>query len=90
MSVDITPSVVRPLGEIDIATADAMQQQITDAGAGGTPVLVDLRDVTFMDSSGVRALVRAGLSVDLTLTNVPDALEKLLALTSLTDHFHRA
>ena len=89
MSVDITPSVVRPSGEIDIATADAMQRQITDAGSGGTPVLVDLRGVTFMDSSGVRALVRAGLTVDLTLTNVPDALDKLLELTSLTDHFTR-
>lgn len=50
---------VRPSGEIDMATADALGATITDAlhRPGVREVVVDLADVRFLDSSGVRVLV---------------------------------
>lgn len=52
--------LVRVRGEVDISTAYDLQvafDALVAAGAG--PVVVDLSDVDFIDSSGVTALVRA-------------------------------
>jgi anti-sigma B factor antagonist len=46
---------VAAVGELDLATADAFAAALRDHLAGG-PVLLDLREVSFMDSSGVRVL----------------------------------
>jgi len=53
--------VVTPFGDIDRDTAPALTQALTAAieRAGGDPVEVELRHVTFMDSSGVGALLAA-------------------------------
>ena len=47
-------------GEIDGATADPFEERASEAvmEAAGSIVLVDLSGVTFMDSAGMRALVR--------------------------------
>ena len=51
---------VRVSGEIDITTAPELAAFITAASAGGSLAMgIDLTDVTFLDSSGVRVLVRA-------------------------------
>ena len=42
-------------GELDIASTDAFTAAVAEALAAG-PVLLDLTGVTFMDSTGVRAL----------------------------------
>jgi anti-sigma B factor antagonist len=46
---------VAAAGEIDLATADAFAAGLREHLAGG-PVLLDLRELSFMDSSGVRVL----------------------------------
>ncbi|MGW4502614.1 STAS domain-containing protein [Micromonospora sp. NPDC004336] len=53
------PLFLRPDGEVDMATADALGATITDAlhRPGVREVVVDLADVRFLDSSGVRVLV---------------------------------
>jgi anti-anti-sigma factor len=43
-------------GELDLATAGRLQQALAE---GGDDVLLDLRGLTFMDSTGVRALLEA-------------------------------
>ena len=49
---------VRPSGEIDIATAGLLDQQIQELwDSGCVEVIADLRAVTFMDSCGLRVLV---------------------------------
>lgn len=50
-------SMVSVTGEIDLANADAMQAVI--ARAATQTVVLDLTDVTFLDSSGIRAIDRA-------------------------------
>jgi anti-anti-sigma factor len=48
-------TTVAVAGEIDIATAGELSRAVRSGLATGA-VLIDLRGVTFMDSSGVRAL----------------------------------
>ena len=53
-------TVVEVLGEIDMATADALTEHLDAVTAGRAPqVLVDLRRVDFFDCSGLRVLCRA-------------------------------
>ncbi len=49
-------TIVRLVGEVDVSTADALTDAVDNAPG---PVVMDLSGVTFMDSSGVRALVEA-------------------------------
>jgi anti-anti-sigma factor len=54
-----TPIVVAE-GEIDMATAPMLDRALSEAiEASDGPVLVDLGDVTFFDSSGLRAVIVA-------------------------------
>jgi anti-sigma B factor antagonist len=49
------PAIATVAGELDLATADRFVAAISEALIAG-PVLLDLAGLTFMDSSGVRAL----------------------------------
>jgi anti-sigma B factor antagonist len=77
-------------GEIDLATADAMGDAIREQLRNG-PVLLDLAQVTFMDSSGVRVLDALMRDVDAEgwdLRIVPtltDAVAQVLELTGIRD-----
>ena len=51
-------AVVRPVGELDIATADALRDALARACSGeADTVVVDLAAVTFVDSSVIGLLV---------------------------------
>jgi anti-sigma B factor antagonist len=51
---------IRLIGEFDLPAFDQVDTLLTDAQRGNShDVLVDLRGLTFIDSSGIRALVRA-------------------------------
>jgi anti-sigma B factor antagonist len=53
--------VVTAGGEIDLATAPGIREAISDLmAAGHTHLVLDLREVTFMDSTGLGILVGAG------------------------------
>jgi len=49
--------VVAMHGELDVATAGGLEDSIV--GLAGSTVVVDLSGLTFMDSSGIGAIVRA-------------------------------
>jgi anti-sigma B factor antagonist len=52
--------VVVATGEIDMATAPMLERELTAAiQAGDGPVVLDLCEVTFFDSSGLRAAIVA-------------------------------
>jgi anti-sigma B factor antagonist len=52
--------VVAVAGELDLATAPILQERITDAEDLHPPLLVlDLRELTFMDSTGLRIVLAA-------------------------------
>ena len=46
-------------GELDIATAPELEQLVNDRIDAGQEVVIDLRGLQFMDSSGIRVLVAA-------------------------------
>lgn len=52
--------IVRVSGEVDLATADALETGIIyRLERRGARIVVDLRAVSFIDSSGIRALIAA-------------------------------
>jgi anti-anti-sigma factor len=53
-------ALVGVVGEVDMATADQLWAAVTEAMTTWTgDVVVDLSGVTFLDSQGIRALIRA-------------------------------
>ena len=49
-----------PRGELDLATAPELETQVLSAvREGDRAVVLDLRELTFMDSTGVRTIVAA-------------------------------
>ena len=50
--------IVAPTGELDIATVDAVRVELT-ARAEGEGIVLDLRGVQFLDTSGIQVAVEA-------------------------------
>lgn len=88
-SVDVLdgPARVAVGGELDLGTVGRFEAALSQAEArGDDPVVVDLRDVAFMDSSGLRAILEAykrGLSAGRRLVVVcgPGAVRRVLEIT---------
>ncbi len=78
---------LRLVGELDAATAPQLQRRFEEHGG---VTRLDLRDVTFIDSSGLRALLlaaRANGADDLTLLEPSAQVRRLLEMTGLLDAF---
>lgn len=92
-SVDGGVAVVRISGELDIASHDELLAHTEPLlGSDAVVVALDVAAVTFIDSSGLGALVRlqqqavdAGQS--LRLRNPPRSVSRILSLTGLADLF---
>ena len=50
---------VQVAGEVDLATAPKLRQSLEQAQLAARLVMLDLRDLTFMDSAGVHAILEA-------------------------------
>ena len=78
-------------GDVDIDVAPRLTAAVGDAlRSGCRQVAVDLSSVTFMDSTGLTALLRAREDVvasggSLRLTEVSPAVVRLLDIAALTD-----
>ena len=77
------------IGELDIASTDGLEKQLAaiEVDSPGTLVL-DLRRVEFIDSTGLRALIAADERARsqgrrLAVVRGPDAVARLLAVTQL-------
>jgi anti-sigma B factor antagonist len=46
-------------GEVDLSSAPELERSLSALQASGRPVVVDMRDVSFMDSSGLRMILAA-------------------------------
>jgi anti-sigma B factor antagonist len=87
-------ATVTVLGEIDFSNADEVAQGIRDAIDEWAPptVSVDLRDATFIDSTGLGALIegyRAATEMDtrFLVVNPTDGFRRVLTLTGLVELF---
>jgi anti-anti-sigma factor len=87
--------VVQPSGMLDSTQAQQFRQQVTNVLVGevkGIIVLIDCQDVSFMDSSGLGALVLSLKTVrasggQLFLCSMNDQLKMLLELTGMDNVF---
>ena len=80
-------------GEVDIASVDNLLSEAYACLDGPADVCeIDLADVTFIDSSGLGALVRIrnvahDRGKEVVLVNVPAPVERLFAVTGLAEVF---
>ena len=51
--------VLRLHGELDLASADDVERRLAALCAAGTPTRLDLDELAFMDSSGLRVILQA-------------------------------
>jgi anti-anti-sigma factor len=77
---------VHVAGELDLATAPLLRQALRDAQLYARVVVLDLRELTFMDSSGVHVILDAAAGVRrgdgrLILVRGPTHVDRALTLT---------
>ena len=85
---------VVPVGELDLATAELLEKQLRELrSAGFQRVVLDLRELTFIDSSGIRIVVaehrlaeQAGR--EFSLIPGPPAVQRALEVCGLLDLLH--
>jgi anti-sigma B factor antagonist len=81
--------VVVVRGEVDLATADALRGELQSAGAGGGTVVLDLREVSFMDTQGLAVVIEAQQAAAedgrrFLITRAPDRVHRLFDMIGLT------
>ncbi len=94
VTTDDGRSRVSVAGELDAASAGELEAALSAVADGGT-VELDLGGVSFIDSSGLRALLVAQQAADdaggsLVLAVTTPAVDRLLELTGLSETFRRA
>jgi anti-sigma B factor antagonist len=82
-------------GELDLATAPELEELLDRRLVAGTEVVIDLRGLEFMDSSGVRVLVaghaqasRAGTRLVLVRPEPGSPVAKIIEVSGLDGELH--
>jgi anti-sigma B factor antagonist len=84
-------AVVTISGELDLASSPALEEELERVAASNASlVIVDLRELEFMDSTGLSVLVRAHQraaesSQRFGLVNGSQQVQRLLSLTGVAD-----
>ncbi len=82
-------AVLRPTGRLNMVAAPAFKNEVEETvAAGRSRIVVDLTDVTFIDSSGLGALIAALKATrqadgDLRIAAAPEQVMTVLRLTNL-------
>jgi anti-sigma B factor antagonist len=89
-------SVITLGGELDLASSAALEEELERTVASGTEgVVVDLRELEFMDSTGLSTLVKAHQSAEehgkqFGVVRGPAQVQRLLSLTGVEDRLRFA
>jgi anti-sigma B factor antagonist len=84
-------AVVAVSGELDLASGPELESQLDELAAPGTTlVIVDLRQLDFMDSTGLSIIVRAhqrlvGQGCEMGLVRGSQQVQRLLDLTGVAE-----
>ena len=85
--------IIEPEGILDGTKTDDFQHQIEQSVESGVhTILIDFSNVTFMDSSGLGALVKAlktlkAAEVNLFICSINEQIKMLFELTSMDGYF---
>jgi two-component system, sensor histidine kinase and response regulator len=88
-----TVKVIQPTGVVDVTNCNQLRQEIMEvANTGVRNILVDCQNLTFMDSSGLAALVLASQKVreadsQLSICSIDRQIKLLFELSSMEDIF---
>ena len=83
--------VIGVRGELDLASSPGLEQELDRHMSGGTElVIVDLRELEFMDSTGLSVLVRAHQRATesgqrFAVVRGPQQVQRLLSLTGVAE-----
>ena len=85
-------AVVHAGGELDTRTVHGFDEAVTEAASLSAHVVIDLSQVTFVDSSGLGALIVARKAArerggSMSLVSPPPVVRRLLGSTQLHDVF---
>jgi anti-sigma B factor antagonist len=94
-NVGLDAAWVHVAGELDIATAPRLERTLREAQSQTRLVALDLRDVSFVDCSGVHVIVDATLHARrighrLILLRGPPNVDRMFALTGTADEVELA
>src|ERR1700760_2888039 len=83
VAADADSVVIRPRGELDVATSDRLAAALRAVDPSAAVVVLDLGELSFLDASGLRVLIEAkqALGERLALLPGPPAVQRLIALT---------
>ena len=82
---------VRPIGELDLATVPLVEAELAELwSVGFTRIVLDLRDVCFLDSTGIRLLLNwhAHSAADGMVFGVisgPESVQRVLEVVGIAD-----
>jgi anti-anti-sigma factor len=79
-------------GELDLASAPLLEAELSGVDEHATVVILDLSRLAFMDSTGLRLIVRAEQRLGetqrtLKLIRGPSQIQRLFLLSGLEPHF---
>jgi anti-anti-sigma factor len=83
--------LVAPSGDVDLATAAVLEEELRRAELSESLIVLDLDEVTFMDSTGLRTVVSADQRLrercgSLRLVHVPSQVKRLFELVGVRSH----
>ena len=89
MHAEGTAEVVVVRGEVDLATADTLRSELRAAGERASTVVLDLREVSFMDTQGLAVVIEAQQAAAegdrrLVIARAPDRVQRLFDMIGLT------
>jgi anti-anti-sigma factor len=81
--------VVRPKGDLDIATTPLLDEILADLAKQGASAVLDLAEVDFLDSSGLQTILKAHAvserdGLGLTMLPGPPAVMRVFELSGTT------
>ncbi len=79
---------IRVAGDLDLATVPQLRQAVDAHARSGQTMVIDLREIEFIDSMGLATLVRArhraiARGAKLELVAAPEAVHRVFTLTHL-------
>lgn len=78
--------VVTPVGEIDLATVDVLAAELAAAREPGASLVLDLREVLFIDSAGLRLVLETSRGDEsFAVVRGPREVQRLFDLVGLDE-----
>ena len=90
MTSENSTEIIAVRGDVDLATVDVLRAQLTAALERGQKVVLDLREVSFMDTQGLAAIIEAertssASGTRFVVVRAPATVHRLFDMIGLSD-----